>query len=367
MQRAARGIKGPPIASNDLVVAGRAPGTDGSASSSSSPYSYPYSSSVQGQAAAVRTSQGSMPSSSSSTRAHAGAGSSSSANGDLSLMSLMAYSQQHVHGSVAPHAPSPSNYSAASTRAVSTSAAGRHNARSITPLRYGASSSSIGVSSSAAGGISSSLVSSFGSVNMSHPAPLSAVRGGASSLLAHSPVTRSMPSMLSSPAPYAAGRAPSADRSAARGYSSASLRATLHTDTLSSAERPRNIPERNAQSADISAGNNHGAWKASAFVAGSIYGSAAPSQPGRSPSAVRGVGAAAAGKASGSSALMGVGSQSGAVARVLAPNGQPRKVPAALLTQYGAAGAAQRLADNAASDRGSVKSTAQLRYSLSGK
>lgn len=123
-------------------------------------------------------------------------------------------------------------------------------------------------------------------------------------------------------------RSPSADRANERAPVTA-LRATLHTETLSAANRPKIIPERNAQSADISSTG----WKITTAA-----GVATPS--------------AAATRSSG-------------VARVLAPNGQPRKVPAYMLNQYSMAGGkttSQRVVPSSIPDS-KQRSSAANRYS----
>lgn len=183
-----------------------------------------------------------------------------------------------------------------------------------------------------------------------------------------------------------AGRSPSAGR--VTGGSSGSLRATLHTDTLAGADRPRAPPpERNSQSAIESA--TAGSWRVGTGLPGSgppapgSYGMGysnnnAPGGPGgiggglgtiptyhkppsfssspaaglfsggfpttlSGPAGITGGGGA--GDGAERSSLQSQGQQQQqqqhhqftAVARVLAPNGQPRKVPISMLGQYQAA------------------------------
>ncbi len=144
-------------------------------------------------------------------------------------------------------------------------------------------------------------------------------------------------------------RAPSVDRFGSERASS--LRATLHTDTLGAASRPRATVDRNFnQSADIGSMrvNGVGGGGGSARVSGSggpISGPPGSLQPRHMP-----------------------------VARTLAPNGQPRKVPVSILPQYHAGmAAAQRTPmysnppPGSALDNSRLKSVAQLRYGLQSK
>lgn len=149
-----------------------------------------------------------------------------------------------------------------------------------------------------------------------------------------------------------AGAGSAAERAGERGLGSApgsSLRSTLHTDTLRAAERPRAMVERNLQSADVS---SRGGWRG----------------VGSSASASRSAGGASAGG-------YGATHRTG-VARTLAPNGQPRKVPVAMLPQYHAGlsggslagrASAPNLHAMAAAEAAGIKAGVQLRYGMSPK
>ncbi|GLI67909.1 hypothetical protein VaNZ11_012235 [Volvox africanus] len=207
----------------------------------------------------------------------------------------------------------------------------------------------------------------------SHPGPLQAAAAGSRGSLGISSVTRSIAVPPAGPATGTAGagsRSPSTGRlSVAAGLAApptssaaAALRSTLHTETLAAADRPKLVPERNTQSADIGsgfglggtsltpsgAGGSASPWRI-AVPSGGSAGSSGPGTPNSVGSAGGGTGTAGA---SGSSVLnrtpsvngrtnggapgapVVAASASGGVARILAPNGQPRKVPMALLNQY---------------------------------
>mmetsp|Transcript_4965 Transcript_4965/g.10684 ORF Transcript_4965/g.10684 Transcript_4965/m.10684 type:complete len:710 (+) Transcript_4965:238-2367(+) len=223
-----------------------------------------------------------------------------------------------------------------------------YSQRSITPLRYSANAPpSIAVPGY--NSVANSIMANVQQQQYGHSAggPQTPTSGGNTptgrpSLLASyggMPVSRSMPSMPS--------RAPSADRSVDRTNVSA-LRATLHTDTLRAADRPRVVPERNTQSADIS-----NSWR----VASGLQGSSGATRPMAAPAS-------------------NAQSKHSAVARTLAPNGQPRKVPVAMLPQYHASLAGSRshgimVSGNSApaspDSNGRIKSVAQLRHGLHSK
>lgn len=179
------------------------------------------------------------------------------------------------------------------------SSASRHSSsanRSITPMRYTTGSVLAGFGGGGQGG----MVRSPGSAS-------------------HSIFSRSLPS-----GPLGLTRAPSVDRAVDRSM----LRATLHTDTLRAADRIRTYDvaiERNVMSADpsltpaamrsYSTGSTMSSSHHSASNIGALNGPSAPipttpkpAAPGHKPNA--------------------------GVARTLAPNGQPRKVPVAMLPQY---------------------------------
>ncbi len=136
------------------------------------------------------------------------------------------------------------------------------------------------------------------------------------------------------------------------------LRATLHTDTLRAADRQRALPERNTQSADV----NRDSWSRPAALSvgmgmGMGMGPSAPiattpkaAAPGQRPNA--------------------------GVARTLAPNGQPRKVPVAMLPHYHAMAAMRPHGGSSiiASASGApgpdvsrIKTAAQIRFGLHSK
>eukprot|EP00798_Chlamydomonas_sp_ICE-L_P024968 gene24968-10627_t len=164
-------------------------------------------------------------------------------------------------------------------------------------------------------------------------------------------VTRSMPSM------------PTRGQPTGRQGSASSLRATLHTDTVLNADRPKiGVPERSAQSA---VGAPGGGWAISAngqkVVAQSTY-SMRNGHSRQSP----------AGYKSGTPNSHGI-------ARTLAPNGQPRKIPMTMLSQYHArmvggstglggmgmvVGTPVSTSLDSGTGRGGVKTPAQLRYGM---
>ncbi|GFR50188.1 hypothetical protein Agub_g12348 [Astrephomene gubernaculifera] len=253
--------------------------------------------------------------------------------------------------------------------------------RSMTPLRYGTQNTGayhMGVGMGAHhhhAGTGGHYGGHHHGVSASHPGPLqasgAAARGGPIGI---SSVSRSMQMAPSSAAAAAAaaaagmGRSPSTGRlSAAAGLAApptasvAGLRSTLHTDTLAAADRPKLIPERNTQSADIGSGFGLGNTSLAASVSGGVMGAgqagggsapwriaaagqangASSTTAGGAPGGM-GVGATRASSIGGRSGSTGShtgapappGAGNGGVVRVLAPNGQPRKVPVALLHQY---------------------------------
>ncbi|PNW87019.1 hypothetical protein CHLRE_02g105400v5 [Chlamydomonas reinhardtii] len=258
-----------------------------------------------------------------------------------------------------------SRYGSGLAPAGYSNSAGGGAGRSMTPLRYGAGSSAAGgyggYGSSAAGGgygshqgaLSPSGIlgprGGMGAVSRSMPAAPGSSGGGGSGHMGRSPSTGRLSA--------AAGLA--APPSSSSVGSVAGLRSTLHTETLAAADRPKVIPERNTQSADIGSGfglGGAGSGAASPWrlhVPASPTGSSGPATPttpagGHMNSVIGGVGVGASGlgrassigaRSNGSSPSTPTtpGSTSGGVARILAPNGQPRKVPVALLNQYSAA------------------------------
>ena len=120
-----------------------------------------------------------------------------------------------------------------------------------------------------------------------------------------------------------------------------------HT-TVRSADRPKIIPERNSQSADVSGSS----WKVGPSYSLAQAASMQP-QP-KSPGGPR------------------PGGQP-VVARALAPNGQPRKVPVSMLSQYHQLAPNGRPASISTSsglttpEHSRIKSVAQLRYGLHSK
>ena len=175
--------------------------------------------------------------------------------------------------------------------------------RSITPLRYVASANQ---------------ASAYGGVMASHPPQLNSPTGSSSivaGVASRAPgsggvvVSRSMPSMANGSG-AGLGRAPSADRAAV-------LRATIHTDMVRAAPRGP-LPERNAQSAEGTIGSINSGGSGSPMWRGGNGASSTPSAP--IPTTPK---APAPGHRPGAG-----------VARTLAPNGQPRKIPIAMLPQY---------------------------------
>lgn len=308
-----------------------------------------------------------------------GSGSLNSRNGSTAFASLAVQvpspsvaSSTSNSTATTPTAASGRGGSAAfgSAGGVSRGYGGGSIARSITPLRYAASATP---------------AHGYGGVVASHPPALGGgasiiagpMGGGLSARAGAAPsVSRSMPVMAYGAGP--GGRAPSADRAAER---ASALRATLHTDTLRAADRPRPpIPERNAQSAEVGLSGSGPGWRIGANGAGSGVGG------------VVGTGAAASSPIPTTPKAPAPGHRPGAgVARTLAPNGQPRKVPIAMLPQYHAGmagrpasivsggggltsgGAAVPTAGNGSllgpgqQDYGRLKSVAQLRYGLHSK
>ncbi|KAG2484766.1 hypothetical protein HYH03_016420 [Edaphochlamys debaryana] len=330
--------------------AGLMSGRSGSASSAAGPYSL----GVSGMGAAPPSILAAQPSS----------GAVAAAAGDMSLLQYSKLQQQHgsAHGGYGADSGSAGGgggaYSSGSFRSRYGSGSAGYGAgagagRSMTPLRYGQQPSAYGASSGygASAGYGGSHHSSIqGSLQGGAP--------GSRGQMGLSAVSRSMPAGPT--VGGGMGRSPSAGRlSAAAGLAAppsssisaaAGLRSTLHTDTLAAADRPKVIPERNTQSADIGSGfgglgatsSPPGAQPASPWriaVPASPIGSSGPATP-TSPAGAGGLarapslGASRSGAGSGPGTPTTPGSTSGGVARILAPNGQPRKVPVALLNQY---------------------------------
>ncbi len=200
----------------------------------------------------------------------------------------------------------------------------------------------------------------------SHPGPLQSSAAGTRGPIGISGVARSI-TVPPGAAAAAAGRSPSTGRlSVAAGLAAppnssataAGLRSTLHTDTLAAADRQKLIPERNTQSADVGSsfglggtsltptgaggGGGSAPWRI-AVPGNSSAGSSGPGTPnsvGSSSGGAGGNGGAGINRTpsitgrNGAAASGAPASTSGGVARILAPNGQPRKVPVALLNQY---------------------------------
>ncbi len=181
--------------------------------------------------------------------------------------------------------------------------------------------SSSGSARSASRGRSGSGGGSGGSGGGAAPAPTTppsaASRAGASILLQGRPgTTPARPAATT----LAAARASSADRSRERsgGLSVGGSYATLHTETTALVSRPRTIPERVSQSTQ--------------FLSGLLQlggGGGGGAQPGADAAAAK-----------------------SGVARVLAPNGQPRKVSAALLSGMNSTAALNALLDTEAAPAG---------------
>ncbi|GLC37545.1 hypothetical protein PLESTM_000600700 [Pleodorina starrii] len=269
-----------------------------------------------------------------------------------------------------------SRYNAGGTGYGSSTGAGGVG-RSMTPLRYGQQGANMGgyhhVGVGAGVNHHHNGAGHYGGMHhsSSHPGPLQSAAGGATrGSIGISAVARSI---TVPPGGAAAGhRSPSTGRlSVAAGLAApptssavAGLWSTLHTETLAAADRPKLIPERNTQSADVGSGFGLGGtslspsgvavaggasaspWRIAVPGAGSSAGSSGPGTPNSAGSA--GGGAGSGGGAAGvlnrapsytnrnvaAGPVGAAGSTSGGVARILAPNGQPRKVPVALLNQY---------------------------------
>jgi len=391
MWRAQRGIHKPHLALGDLVINGRAAGSDSGhgellgspalsrvpsnsagawAGAAGSGYAAAYANGSHSSGSAFAASAGAplRPQPPAAVRPE----STASAASDLSLSQYaqMRYGNGNGLSISVPvsavtgysNGASSNGSSAASTpTATPTSRAtpntARYTPRSITPLRYAASANP---------------AHSYGGMMASHPPAVMGTPGGSIIGAAYATrglqpaVARSMPSMAG-----VNGRAPSADRAAER---AAALRATIHTDTLRQADRPRGpLPERTAQSAEVGSGIGGSGWRINSSAGsgmGGVNGVSAVSQP--IPTTP---------KAPVPGHRPGAG-----VARTLAPNGQPRKVPVALLPQYhaglgsrggmgSAAGAGivstaanGSLMTHAASDASvRVKSVVQMRYGLQSK
>ncbi|KAG2436372.1 hypothetical protein HXX76_006679 [Chlamydomonas incerta] len=386
MYRAARGLpKAAPA--GQLLIAGRAAGGHGY--DAAEPAGAAPSSAVGGARGGSAAAGGYAP----YGQLRSGSGSGSAAGvarrqrdgcvgrGD---MSLLQYSKQYGgsdgygHGGYASSPPQQatpvasvssfrSRYGSGLAAAGYSNSAGSGAGRSMTPLRYGAGSSAAGGyggygSSAAAGGYGShqgalspsGVMGSrggMGAVSRSMPAAPGGAGGGGSSSghMGRSPSTGRLSAVAGLAAPPTATAVSSV----------AGLRSTLHTETLAAADRPKVIPERNTQSADIGSGFGLGGASSSAgspwrlHVPPSPAGSSGPATPttpvgGPMNGVINGVSVGASGlgragsigaRSNGSSPSTPTtpGSTSGGVARILAPNGQPRKVPVALLNQYSAA------------------------------
>ena len=223
-------------------------------------------------------------------------------------MSLLQY-KMYSGGS-----PAASSSVRSSAAASGTGARIGYSGRSITPMRYVSGSSILAYDG---GGNTTPPMSPTAAGAMQRGGSSGGYGGGSSA----SALARSQP------APMAGLRAPSADRASER---ASSLRATLHTDTLRAADRPRTILDRNFnQSADIG----------SIRVSGFVVGGSSSGGGGGGGSLFR---RSASGTPSATSAgQLAMGAKHGApIARTLAPNGQPRKVPVSILPQYHAGMAA---------------------------
>ncbi|KAJ9516964.1 hypothetical protein QJQ45_027383 [Haematococcus lacustris] len=291
---------------------------------------------------------------------------------------------------------------------------GIYQGRSITPLRYTASASSAmphpglahlgslghtnqSFSQPNLAGLQSVGPTSFNSASNATASVAAAAAASASrpgSQLNSSPVSRSLAERgggggggISGSALY--GRAPSADRAAAQdrdssrglgsmglgsggilGGNAASLRATLHTDTLRAMDRQGSrgvgglggLPDRATQSLD-NLGQAAGGGLLAGMYSGGATGSAMSSWRGGQGAGL-GIGGGGGAAAAGGAGERGYGSASqsnqyapipttpkstpgqrpgAGVARTLAPNGQPRKIPMAMLPTYHA-GMASRAA-----------------------
>jgi len=233
-------------------------------------------------------------------------------------------SAHHSHtlsGSRPP--PAPRGRSSTPTSRASSSGGAAH--RIISASRGSNNGSVIGSSSTSFQSLFSSLASSAGS---SHHGPLASallLNRPASQVLGGSRTTASSNGSLAATTPAAGhhGRAPSAPRERT---AAGSLRATLHTDTVQAAARAKHVPDSShviSQSADFYSSS----WRGSPGAgASSQYSGTSAAAPGRPASTI---------------------------VRVLAPNGQPRKVPSAALLAAGAgAGGSGRAASAVAGHAG---------------